>query len=97
MDLTSVLIQAISGAIGGNAAGAAAKDSSLGPLWNSVAGALVGGVGGQLLNTVLGLGTATATSGIDVGTVVQRFLTGGVSGGITALVLGLLKAKFAGR
>jgi hypothetical protein len=40
MDLTALIIQLISGALGGNAAGAASKDLSLGPLGNSIAGAL---------------------------------------------------------
>ena len=93
MDLTSLLIQAVSGAIGGNAAGAVSKDTSLGPLGNTIAGAIGGGVGGQILLALLGASSATA--GLDLGTIVQGFLTGGVSGGLTALVLGFLKAKLA--
>jgi hypothetical protein len=93
MDLTSLLIQAVSGAIGGNAAGATSKDFSLGPFGNTIAGAIGGGVGGQILSALLGAGSATA--GLDLGTIVQGFLTGGVSGGLTALVLGYLKAKLA--
>jgi hypothetical protein len=46
MDLTSLVIQLIGGALGGNAAGAVSKDTSLGPLANSIVGALGGGVGG---------------------------------------------------
>lgn len=95
MDLTSLMIQLISGAIGGNAAGAASKDMSLGPVGNTIAGALGGGVGGQILNSVLGLGGAAAASGLDIGTIVQGFLTGGISGGVTALVIGAIKAKMA--
>jgi hypothetical protein len=95
MDLTALIIQLISGAIGGNAVGAAAKESSLGPLGNTITGALGGGIGGQILSSVLGLGGAAAASGLDIGTIVQGFLTGGVSGGVTALVIGLLKSKFA--
>jgi hypothetical protein len=93
MDLTSLIIQVISGAIGGNAAGAAAKDMSLGPLGNTIAGALGGGVGGQILTSVLGLGGAAAASGLDINTIVSGFLTGGVSGGLTALVIGFLKSR----
>ena len=63
MDLTALIIQLISGAIGGNAVGAAAKESSLGPLGNTIAGALGGGIGGQILSSVLGLGGAAAASG----------------------------------
>ncbi len=95
MDLASLLIQAISGAIGGNAAGKISKDMSLGPLGNSVAGALGGGIGGQLLNAILGLGGAAAASGLDIGSIVSGFLTGGVSGGLTALVVAFLKSKMS--
>lgn len=94
MDVTSLIIQLISGAIGGNAANAT-KDTGLGTLGNTIAGALGGGVGGQILSSVLGLGGAAATSGLDIGTIVSGFLTGGVSGGITALVIGLIRSKMA--
>ena len=94
MDITSLIIQLISGAVGGNAANSA-KDNGLGPLGNTIAGALGGGVGGQILNAVLGLGGAAAASGLDIGTIVSAFLTGGVSGGLTALVIGFLKSKLA--
>jgi len=95
MDVTSLIIQLISGAIGGNAVGAASKDISLGPLGNTIVGALGGGIGGQILNSVLGLGGAAVASGLDINTIVSGFLTGGVSGGLTALVIGLLKSRLA--
>ena len=95
MDLTALIIQLIAGALGGNAAGAVSKDLSLGPLGNSIAGALGGGVGGQILNAVLGIGGTTAASGLDIGSVVSAFLTGGVSGGVTALIVGFLKSRMA--
>ena len=47
MNLTALIIQLISGAIGGNAAGAVSKNTSLGPVGDTIAGALGGGVGGQ--------------------------------------------------
>ena len=80
MDITSLIIQLISGAVGGNAANSA-KDTGLGPLGNTIAGALGGGVGGQILNAVLGLGGTAAASGLDIGTIISAFATGGVSGG----------------
>lgn len=95
MDLTSILIQAISGAIGGNAAGAAAKNISLGPLGNTITGALGGGVLGPILGGLVGLGGTAAAGGLDVNAIVQGFATGGVSGALTAAALGFLKAKFA--
>src|SRR5262245_63413848 len=95
MNLTALIIQFISGALGGNAAGNFSKDINLGPLGNSIAGAIGGGVGGQVLNAVLGLAGTAAASGLDIGSIVSAFVTGGVSGGLTALVVGFLKAKMA--
>jgi len=95
MNLTALIIQLIAGALGGNAAGSVAKDVNLGPLGNSLAGAIGGGIGGQVLNAVLGLGGAAAASGMDIGSIASAFLTGGVSGGLTALVVGFLKTKMA--
>ncbi|MFA5899476.1 MAG: hypothetical protein WC829_10230 [Hyphomicrobium sp.] len=95
MDIASLIIQLISGAVGGNAAGSYAKDTGLGTVGNTIAGALGGGVGGQILTSLLGLGGTAAASGLDIGTIISAFATGGVSGGLTALVLGYLKTKFA--
>src|SRR5262249_59734761 len=96
MNLTALIIQLIAGALGGNAAGSVAKDVNLGPLGNSLAGAIGGGLGGQILSAILGLGGTAAASGMDMGSIVSAFLTGGVSGGATALIVGFLKAKLAG-
>ena len=61
MDITSLIIEAVSGAVGGNVAGAAMKENSLGTLGNSIAGIVGGGVGGTILQMVMG--TATAGGG----------------------------------
>jgi uncharacterized membrane protein YeaQ/YmgE (transglycosylase-associated protein family) len=53
MDLTALLVQVASGAIGGSAAGAAAKQYSLGTLGNAIAGAIGGGIVGQLVGTMV--------------------------------------------
>ena len=99
MDLTTLIIQLIAGALGGNATGNISKDVNLGPLGNTVAGALGGGVLGQIFNALLGIGgtaaTTAASSGLDFGTIVSAFATGGVGGGITALVVGYLKSMLA--
>jgi hypothetical protein len=95
MDISSLLIQLVSGALGGNAAGAYSKDTGLSPIGNTIVGALGGGVGGQILSALLGLGGTAAASGLDIGSIVSAFATGGVSGGLTALVVGYLKSRFA--
>src|SRR6266487_3440093 len=54
MDITSLIIEAVSGAVGGNIAGAAMKENSLGTVGNSIAGILGGGLGGTILHSVMG-------------------------------------------
>ena len=49
-----VVVSFTTGAIGGNAAGAALKKYSLGTLGNTIAGLVGGGIGGQLIGTVVG-------------------------------------------
>ena len=53
--LVNLIIQLISGAVGGNVAGAALKDYSLGTLGNSIAGIVGGGVGGAVLMIIVGV------------------------------------------
>jgi hypothetical protein len=95
MNLMALVIQVISGVLGANAAGNVSKDVNLGPLGNTIAGALGGGIGGQLLSAALGLGGTAAASGLDIGSIISAFATGGISGGLTALVVGYLKTKLA--
>ena len=49
MDITSLIIEAVSGAVGGNVAGAAMKEKRLGGVGNSIAGIVGGGLGGTIL------------------------------------------------
>ena len=50
MDFTGLIIQLVSGAIGGNAAGAVLKNFNLGILGNTIAGLVGGGIGGQIIS-----------------------------------------------
>ena len=55
MDITSLIVEAVSGAVGGNVAGAALKEKSLGAIGNSIAGIVGGGVGGAILMVIIGI------------------------------------------
>lgn len=92
MDFTSLLIQLISGAVGGNVAGSLMKNMSLGTLGNSLAGIVGGGLGGQILQSVLGLGKVAAGSGLDIGTIISQVAGGGVGGGALMIIIGLLRS-----
>lgn len=58
MDLTAIIIQLVSGVVGGNAAGFLAKARSLGPTMNTILGALGGVAGGQFIADGVGGGMA---------------------------------------
>ncbi|MEM1245273.1 MAG: hypothetical protein AAGA81_23900 [Acidobacteriota bacterium] len=85
--LLPLIIQLISGAVGGNLAGSLMKESSLGTLGNSIAGILGGGIGGQALG-LLGLATG---GGMDITGILGSVASGGVGGGILMAILGVVR------
>lgn len=92
MDL-NLLIQLISGIAGGNAAGSVLKEKSLGVLGNSLAGLVGGGLGGQILQALLGIG-ATGGGGLDLASIITQIAGGGVGGGVVMILVGILKQMF---
>lgn len=90
MDL-GLIIQLISGAVGGNVAGKFMKNFSLGTLGNSIAGILGGGLGGQLLS-MLNLNTG---GGMDIAGIVGSIAGGGVGGGVLMAIIGFVKKLIA--
>lgn len=98
MDILNLIISLISGIAGGNVAGAAAPDKSLGALGNSLTGLLGGGVGGYLLQALTALGTAAPAaaaaaggSGLDIASILANIGSSGVGGAVLMLIVGLLK------
>jgi len=90
----SLVIEAVSGAVGGNIAGAAMKENSLGTAGNSIAGILGGGLGGALLQSVMG-GAATGAGSLDLSTILSDVAGGGAGGAILMAVIGLVKSSMA--
>ncbi len=89
--MEQLIISLISGAVGGNAAGAAMKDKSLGTLGNSIVGILGGGAGAQILG-MLGMGgMGDAAGGMDVGSIISSIAGGGVGGGVLLAIVGVVK------
>jgi hypothetical protein len=80
--LMPMLIQIVSGAVGGNAAGAGLKNLSLGAAGNSV----VGGIGG-LLGSMLASGQLEGMLANVVG--------GGAGGAVLIMVVGFIKKSMA--
>jgi len=96
MNITSLLIQLVSGAVGGNIAGAALKKYDLGTAGNSIAGIVGGGLGGQILGMLTGGGAAAAgAGGMDIGSILGNIGGGGIGGAILMIIVGLLKSAMA--
>jgi hypothetical protein len=99
--IIGLIIQLISGAIGGNIAGAAMKQYNLGTIGNSIAGLIGGGVGAQIIGALLGGGgegaAATGGSGLDIGSIIGQIASGGVGGGILMVIVGLIKQAMGGQ
>ncbi len=90
--LISLLVQIISGAIGGNVAGV--TKYSLGTGLNTV----IGGVGGLVLGQIIS--ALTASSGgeaLDVAVVGSNIIGGGIGGLVLTLIVGFIKNKLAAK
>ncbi len=94
--MIGLIISLISGAVGGNVAGKLMPSSSLGTLWNSVAGIAGGGIGSSILG-MLGVGAASAADASasggmpDIGTLLGMGGSGLVGGGVVMAVLGFIR------
>ena len=92
--MINLIIQLISGAVGGNIAGSVMKDYNLGPLGNSIAGIIGGGIGGQILSH-FSPAMAQAATTLDWGAIVGQVASGGIGGAILMVVVGMLKGMMA--
>ncbi|WP_299675901.1 hypothetical protein [uncultured Tenacibaculum sp.] len=79
--MTEIIISLLTGAVGGNIAGALLKKFSMGTLWNSVVGILGGGLGGQILSSL----------GLDIGGILGSIAGGTAGGGVLMVIIGIIK------
>ena len=92
MTWVPLIIQLISGAVGGNVAGALLKSYGLGGVGNTIAGVVGGGLGGQLLGMMMpAVGAAAASGGMDAGSLIAHIAGGGIGGAVVTFAVGLLK------
>lgn len=88
-----LLIGLISGAVGGNVAGAAVKNINQGTLINSIAGVVGGGLGGTILSQ-LGAG-GLADGGMDLMGIIGQVAGGGVGGGALLAIVSVVRGMLA--
>ena len=91
--LLPLIVNLITGAIGGNVAGALFKNINLGTLWNSVCGIAGGGLGAGVLGA-LGL-SGGGDGSLDLMNLVASIGSGGVGGGLVMAIVGLIKNAMA--
>src|SRR5437879_12655453 len=96
--IVGLIIQLISGGVGGNIAGSALKQYDLGTIGNTIAGVVGGGVGAQIIGQLLGGGADVAGGGsLNIGSIIGQIASGGVGGGILMVIGGLIKRAMGGQ
>jgi hypothetical protein len=88
--IINLILQAIAGALGGNAAAAGLDQADLGKAANTIAGAIGGVAAGQIFSALLPTLMAAA-SGVDMKAVVAQLVAGGVGGAVTTVIVGMIK------
>jgi len=90
--MEQLIINAISGAIGGGASGATVKQFDLGTIGNIIAGLVGGGLLGQIVTALWPqLAAALQSGNFDIGSIITQVASGGVGGIILQLVAGYIK------
>jgi hypothetical protein len=94
--MEQVLINLISGALGGVAAGKSSPTFDLGTIGNIVSGLIGGGLLGQVVTLLLPSIMAAAQSGnFSVSGIVSQVVAGGAGGAILTAIIGAVKSKAA--
>ena len=94
--MEQILINLVTGALGGLGAGKASPTFDLGTAGNVISGLVGGGVLGQVVTLLLPSVLAAAQSGnLSVGGVITQAIAGGAGGAILTAVIGAIKNKAA--
>lgn len=97
MDIVNLVISLLSGAVGGNVAGAALPEKNLGAIANTIAGLVGGGLGDFILKAAGILATtSTAAAGggaehLDLTSILGTIAASGVSGGALTAIIAFIK------
>jgi hypothetical protein len=88
MDYLNLALLIVSGVVAANLVGAVAHGST--GLGNTLAGIVGGTLGGQIVQSAMGLGQIALEDGLDMGVLVSEAAAAAVGGVILALLLGFL-------
>ena len=94
--MEQILINLVSGALGGVGAGKASPTFDLGMIGNIISGLVGGGVLGQIVTYLLPAITAAAQAGnLSVGGIISQVVAGGAGGALLTAIIGAIKNKAA--
>ena len=94
--MEQILINLVTGALGGVGAGKASPTFDLGMIGNIVSGLVGGGILGQVVTLLLPSIMAAAQSGnLSAGGIVSQAIAGGAGGAILTAIIGAIKNKAA--
>ena len=92
--MEQILINLVTGALGGVATGKASPTFDLGTVGNIISGLVGGGVLGQIATLALPSVVAAAQSGnLSVSGVISQVIAGGAGGAILTAIIGAIKNK----
>jgi hypothetical protein len=92
--MKQILINLVTGALGGVGAGKASPTFDLGMVGNIIAGLVGGGVLGQIITLAWPSVVAAAQSGnLSVGGIISQVIAGGAGGAILTAIIGAIKNK----
>ena len=92
--MEQILINLITGALGGAAVGKSSPKFDLGTIGNIIAGLVGGGVLGQIVTLLLPSVVAAAELGnLSIGGIISQVIAGGAGGAILTAIIGAIKNK----
>src|SRR5215470_13799364 len=95
-NMEQILINLVTGALGGVAVGKSSPTFDLGIIGNIISGLIGGGVLGQVVTLLLPAITAAAQSGnLSVEGIISQVIAGGAGGAILTAIIGAIKNKAA--
>ena len=92
--MEQILINLITGALGGAAVGKSSPKFDLGTIGNIISGLVGGGVLGQIVTLLLPSVVAAAQSGnLSISGIISQVIAGGAGGAILTAIIGAIKNK----
>ena len=94
--MEQILINLVTGALGGVAVGKSSPTFDLGMIGNAISGLIGGGLLGQIVTLLLPAITAAAQSGnLSAQGIISQVIAGGAGGAILTAIIGAIKNKAA--